>query len=129
MEIQVEEVVKDIKIAIIGSRKFNDYEYFKKTINRLILNYKKFSFVSGDAKGADKFAERYAKDNNIEINIIQTKWYVEGVIDNKAGYDCNIEIWKNSDIGIAFWDGKSKGTAHSFKLAKKQKKKTIYCKL
>jgi uncharacterized protein YeaO (DUF488 family) len=129
----VEEVVKDIRIAIIGSRSFDNYEYFKKVISKLIKNYKNFSFVSGGAKGADLLAERYAKEFNIEIIVLPAKWYIEskdpktGEIiqkyDKSAGFKRNYEIWKIADIGIAFWDGKSKGTSHSFDLAKKQNKK------
>ena len=31
----------------------------------------------------------------------------------------NKKIWEEADEGIAFWDGKSRGTKHSFKLAEK----------
>lgn len=129
----IEEVLNTIRIAIVGSRDFNDYNYFKKIVSRLVKNYKHFSFVSGGAKGADKFAERYAKEFNIEIDIYPAIWniYVKDPetgkdikkIDRGAGFKRNVTIWDNSDIGIAFWDGVSTGTSHSFDISRRQNKK------
>ena len=112
---------KSIGIAIIGSRGFDNYPFFKKIINKFTSNFKHFYFVSGGAKGADSLADRYAQENNIEITIYKPHWS----IGRGAGLFRNKTIWNDADIGIAFWDGKSKGTAHSFKIAEEQNK-TLY---
>ena len=58
-----------IKIAIIGSRGFSDYEYFKSEFELFLKenNIKDYKIVSGGARGADTFGRNYAKFQNIEI--------------------------------------------------------------
>lgn len=75
--------------------------------------------MSGGAKGADSLAERFAKENNIETMIFPADWDKYG---KNAGYIRNKDIISNSDIVIAFWDGKSKGTKISIDLAKQSSK-------
>ena len=47
-------------------------------------------------------------------------------LGKRAGYVRNTDIVKNSDMIIAFWDGKSKGTKHTIGLAQKMGKE---CKI
>ena len=113
-----------MKIAIVGSRNFKDYNTFKKIIDNIISKFENVEFVSGGAKGADEFAYKYAKENSIPIKIYFPNWEK---YEKAAGYKRNKQIWQEADIGIAFWDGKSKGTTHSFDLAKEMNKKlSIY---
>lgn len=104
-------------IGVIGSRTFNDYKLLSKVLDL----YKNFDYiiVSGGANGADSLSEKYAKENNIKTNIYLPDWKKYG---KSAGFIRNNDIVNNSDIIIAFWDGKSKGTKHSISLAKKQNK-------
>jgi hypothetical protein len=110
-----------MRIAVIGSRNFNDYEYFKSEFEKFLkeLDIKEYKIISGGAKGADAFAAKYAKENNKEIVEFLPDWEKYG---KKAGFLRNNIIWNNAYIGIAFWDGKSTGTAHSFEISKKQNK-------
>ena len=108
-----------MKLAIVGSRTFNDYELLKNEVNKLITEYNITEIVSGEANGADKLAERYARENELKLTVYYAQWHRYG---KKAGYMRNDKIWQYADLGIAFWDGKSKGTQHSFKLAEKYKK-------
>ena len=62
-----------MKIAIIGSRTFNDYELVCKTIKELKLETMTH-MVSGGAKGADSLGERYAKEHNIPCIIYKPDW-------------------------------------------------------
>jgi len=118
--IKIKELEKEEKrIAVIGSRTFNDYKLFSFLLKRLISNYSKVKLVSGGARGADKLAEQFAKEYNIPIDIFLANWEKYG---KSAGYKRNYTIWDNADLGIAFWDGESKGTKHSFEIAKNQKK-------
>lgn len=108
-----------MKLAIVGSRNFNDYELLKKEVDNLRNTYEIDEIVSGGAKGTDKLAEKYAKENNLKLTIFKPEWNKYG---KAAGVIRNEEIWKYCDIGIAFWDGKSKGTQYSFKFSKKYNK-------
>lgn len=108
-----------MKIAVVGSRTFNDYKLLRSTLNK----YDHIELiVSGGAKGADSLAEKYARENGIETLIFKPDWDKNG---KAAGYIRNVDIIKNCDLVIAFWDGKSKGTKHSIDLAKNGNKKII----
>lgn len=98
-------------LAIVGSRGFNDY----KLLSDHVRLYKPSLIVSGGARGADKLAEQYAKEHNIEMLIIKPEWDLYG---NEAGFRRNIDIINHADSVIAFWDGESKGTKHSISIAK-----------
>ena len=107
------------RIAVVGSRKFSSYETVKIVLDGLQEDIGFDQIVSGGANGADSLAEKYAWENNIDLAIFIPDWS----IGKQAGFIRNVEIWNNADYGVAFWDGRSKGTEHSFKLAKKQKKR------
>lgn len=105
------------RLAIIGTRVFTDYELLETTLNE----YKdQISLVvSGGAEGADTLGEYWANENNIKTKIFYPNWNKYG---KRAGYLRNKEIVENSDAVIAFWDGKSRGTQHSFTLCEQLKK-------
>ena len=108
-----------MKIAVVGSVKFNDYEKFKEIMDEFLKNYKDVEFVSGGADGADSLAQRYAKDNGISIKIYYPNWKR---YKKAAGPIRNRQIWQDADIGIAFWNGKSRGTWYSLKFSKEMNK-------
>lgn len=106
-----------MRVAIIGSRNFNNYDLVVETL----LEYENMItlIVSGGAKGADKLGERWAKENNKELLLFYPDWKKYG---KSAGVIRNKEIIENSDIVFAFWDGTSKGTKHSIDLSNKLNK-------
>jgi len=104
-----------MKVAVIGSRTFNDYELVKETLTKLDITL----LVSGGAKGADSLGERYASENNITTLIFKPDWGRHG---RGAGMVRNTDIVKNSDIVVAFWDGSSKGTLDSIRKVEKLNK-------
>jgi GH18 family chitinase len=115
-----------MNIGIVGSRTFNNLSYLCNEVDNIIKGIKEnITIVSGGAYGADRLAEVYARKNNYDLKVFFPDWKTYG---KKAGYLRNINIVENSDIIIAFWDGKSKGTKHSIDLAEKKSKK-IYIKL
>jgi hypothetical protein len=107
-----------MRLAIIGSRSFNDYNL----INQTLSPYKsKITLVvSGAARGADSLGERWAINNQIPTLIFPADWDKHG---KRAGYIRNEDIIKNCDVCIAFWDGLSNGTKHSLSLCEKYNKK------
>ena len=106
-----------MKLAIIGSRTFNDYNF----LNEVLESFKpKLTLVvSGAAKGADTLGEKWAIQNKIQTLIFPADWEKYG---KRAGFIRNEDIIKNCDCVIAFWDGESKGTKHSISLCEKYNK-------
>lgn len=100
-----------MRIAVIGSRGFNDEKLLDEVLKEYLPEIT--LIVSGGAKGADKFGEKWAIKNKIPTLIFLPDWNKFG---NSAGYRRNIDIILNCDLAIAFWDGKSKGTKSSIDL-------------
>lgn len=101
-----------MNIAIIGSRSFNDYEKASEALQKLP---RASLIISGGAVGADKTAEELAAAFSIPIKIYRPDWDKHG---KSAGFVRNHDIIKAADHVLAFWDGVSKGTAHSLRLAR-----------
>ena len=111
-----------MKLAVVGSRNFNDYELLKFKLDT-IHSVKPISLIiSGGAVGADSLSERWAKENNIPTKIFIPDWNKFG---KKAGFLRNEDIIKSSDAVVAFWDGISRGTLSSINLAKKYNKSCL----
>ena len=110
-----------IKVIIAGTRDFNDYAFLKKNVDYFLQginpNNEEIEIVSGNARGADKLGERYAKEHNLPVKLFPANWDKYG---KRAGYLRNQEMANYSDMLIAFWDEKSKGTKHMIDIAKKQ---------
>lgn len=115
--------INEGNLAIIGSRSFNNFSYAKRKILEIITTNKIpiTKIISGGASGADKIAEIFAEKFNIPITVLKADWS-KGI---QAGVVRNTDIIKTADYVIAFWDGKSPGTADSIKKAKKAGKKTF----
>lgn len=111
-----------MNIAVVGSRAFNDYDLLKNKIIGRIDPSLIERVVSGGAKGADSLAEQFANEFNLPMIIYRPDWDKLG---KKAGYARNKLIIQDADIIFAFWDGHSKGTAHSIQIAKALEKEII----
>jgi hypothetical protein len=107
-----------MKVAVIGSRGFNNYELVKKTLSNIEITL----LVSGGADGADSLGEQYAIENKIETKIFLPDWEKH---KRAAGMIRNTDIVNESEVVVAFWDGTSKGTLDSINKAKKANKKII----
>lgn len=111
-----------MRLAIIGSRSFDDYALMAKELNSI---HKIELIVSGGARGADSLAEKYAREKKIPTTIFKPDWNKYG---RAAGMIRNKLIIESSDAVIAFWDGISPGTANSIQRARDAKKhvKIVY---
>jgi hypothetical protein len=105
-----------MKVAVIGSRNFNDYE----EVEQVLSSVKITLLVSGGAKGADTLGQKYAEEHNIETKIFLPDWKKYG---KKAGF------LNESELVVAFWDGFSKGTLDSIKKAEKKGKNILLIRI
>jgi hypothetical protein len=102
-----------MKIAVVGSRGWADYEKIENVLDK----YKPSELVSGAAQGADRLAEVYAIKRRITISIFKPKM--------EAGYNVveyhkrNQAIVDNCDGLVAFWDCKSAGTKGTIERARR----------
>jgi len=110
-----------MKVAIIGSRSFTDYERFKGELKR----YRGMitEIISGGALGTDTLASRYATEMNIPIIEHLPDWDSFG---DKAPLERNKLIVRDAEMMIAFWDGTSRGTQHAISLFKSKPGTKIY---
>jgi len=107
-------------VAVIGSRGFDDYAYFKLKIAYLLSNITTdIVFVSGAAiSGADKLVKKYAEEYKYEI--IEFPPQYDKYPYKVAPIKRNDQIVEKADVLIAFWDGKSKGTKYTIERAYKK---------
>ena len=123
-----------MRIAVIGSRTFTDYDLLKHTLDQID---DKDLIISGGARGADSLAREYALENNITYCEFQADWsdlsHPEARVktnrygqkyDANAGFRRNIFIVDQADLVVAFHNG-SPGTAHSLRIAKQMGKNIL----
>jgi len=99
-----------VKVAVIGSRNL--------TVPNLgdYLPTECIEIISGGAKGVDTSAREYAETYGIKLTEFLPNYSKFG---RGAPLKRNLEIIKASDMVLAFWDGKSKGTAYVIKECEK----------
>lgn len=107
-------------ITISGSRDYNDYTFFSARMNEVIDDLGPENIVriiSGGANGVDKMAERYAKENGYTFVLVRPDYrqYAPKV----APLMRNEEMVIMSNIVIAFWNKKSRGTKYTITYAAK----------
>ena len=106
-----------MRVAIIGSRTLtvtNLEEYLPNDVTEII---------SGGARGIDTSAHQYAKAHGIKLTEYLPEYELYG---RAAPIRRNVTIICNADLVLAFWDGKSRGTAFVIEECKKRK---IPCKV
>lgn len=110
-----------MKLAVVGSRSFNDANLLDDTISRFLraeehcfnsqFDFADFYIISGGADGADTLAEKWAKTNLYRPNLfIKIQPDYNKYPPKIAPLERNTEIVKLADKIIAFHDGQSTGT-------------------
>jgi hypothetical protein len=94
-----------MKLIIAGTRTFNDIILIEKSLEHLVGEITEV--VSGNARGADKLGEAWAKEHGIPVKIFEANWQKFG---KTAGFIRNEHMAKYGDSLVVFWDGESKGT-------------------
>jgi len=97
-----------MKVAIIGSRNIKNREeyWYKKICENIPKNCAEI--ISGGALGIDTLARRYANEHKILFKEFPPEYKKYG---KSAAYIRNSQIVEYAQIVLAFWDGKSRGTA------------------
>ncbi len=90
-----------MKVAVIGSRGLSVTDLGR------YLPENTTEIVSGGAKGVDTSAREYALSHGIKLTEFLPEYTKYG---RSAPLKRNITIIEYSDIVLAFWDGKSRGT-------------------
>lgn len=111
-----------MKVIIAGSRSILriGYSEFNEIIS--VCPYEITEVVCGGAKGIDKIGEQWAQRKGIPIIYFLPDWNKH---KKAAGFVRNKQMVDYADVLIAIWNGKSPGTAHTIKEAKKKGLKTF----
>jgi hypothetical protein len=100
------------RLAIVGSRDFANLDLVRAFIARLRVTT---TVVSGGAPGVDRAAEAAANARELGTDIFPAEWDVHG---RSAGMRRNEQMIATVDGLVAFWDGRSRGTAHAISVAR-----------
>ena len=114
-----------MRVIIAGSRDFNNYEYLRDKVDEYLKSNPSntLEIISGTARGADTLGSIYAEEHNIHLTEMPAQWEMYG---RSAGIIRNNEMInyasasREKGVLIAFWDGKSRGTEHTIREARKQ---------
>ena len=112
---------ENFKVIIAGSRNFSNYKLLKETCDKILHEKRKTHnvvIISGGARGADKAGEKYAQDNDLDLEIYPANWKKYG---KSAGFRRNEQMAEVADAVIAFWNGESHGTKHMIDIASEKK--------
>lgn len=102
--------VAGCRVGIVGSREFAPLSLVCELVASLPSGV---CVVSGAARGVDSVAASSARKCGLNVVEFAADWSR----GRSAGMERNSDIIKNAHVVIAFWDGSSKGTAHSIQLA------------
>jgi hypothetical protein len=111
-----------MRVAVVGCRNYVDYARIAADLDRAREEWGDFTLVTGDAKGVDAAAVRWAKERGLPWVVYPADWNTHGL---RAGPLRNAQIVADCDVVIAFWDGRSRGTASSISIAQKAGKKVF----
>ncbi len=104
------------RVLVSGSR---DYPRLARVASRIGMLPPGTTVIHGDARGVDRYAATVAESLGFEVEAYPADWTHHG---RRAGIERNLLMLDGADPDyvIAFWDGKSRGTAHTIREAKKR---------
>ena len=107
-----------MKVTVGGCRDYAEKEEIFRVLDEALAPFspKDTVILSGHCSGVDRVAERYAEERGLGLRIVPADWRRYG---RGAGPVRNRQMVEESDLVIAFWDGRSKGTASLIAAAEK----------
>ncbi len=105
-----------MRILVCGSR---DFEPVSKIVTRVAQLPTDTTVIHGDARGADRIAANVADSLGLGVEAYPADWKRHG---RRAGIERNLLMLDGADPDrvLAFWDGKSRGTAHTIREAQRR---------
>lgn len=108
-----------MRVAIVGSRDFPHMDWVLREVSFLPQGS---CVISGGARGVDRAAVLQAQEIGLETLVFPADWDKYG---KRAGFLRNQQIVMAADRIVAFWDGESKGTAHTISMAMRANKPVV----
>jgi predicted Rossmann fold nucleotide-binding protein DprA/Smf involved in DNA uptake len=105
-------VITAERVAVVGSR---EYPIMRMVEAYLMALPDHTIVITGGARGVDREAERVARLRQMMVVVIKPDYLKHGP---RAPLERNRTIAQTCSRMVAFWDGKSSGTAHVVSLAK-----------
>lgn len=106
----------DYILLIAGSRRFDGYDIFHKTMGVVLARWgTPGAIVSGGASGVDSMAKKYAEEMNYKFTEYPADWKLYG---RRAGPIRNTVMVGLADKLVAFVDEQSVGTWDTIRKAK-----------
>lgn len=106
------------RVIVCGSRRWNDRARIEATLYEIAIRFgSDLTIVHGGAKGADRIAEQEAQKAGLLIEAHPAD-YSDGA-GKLAPLIRNSKMASlGADLCVAFWDGRSTGTAHMMEMAR-----------
>ena len=123
-----------MKIAVVGTRKYTDYEAFKKALDKVLVGLPQgqcITIISGGAKGVDQMAQQAAREYGFDFVLFKPYHLIDPTVEYSPKYffTRNKQIADNADLVVAFWDGESSGTRHIVEYCQRNRKSYMKVKL
>ena len=97
-----------MRVLVCGSRDWTDET---RIFQQLLLLPPGTEIITGGARGADHLAAGLARGLGFGVKVFFPDWKTHG---RSAGFVRNTAMLnEDPDLVIAFWDGQSRGTAHT----------------
>ena len=98
-----------MNLIVCGSGSMKDEQLIRSVLNEVHNDHRVRLVIHGGARGADRIANNWAKDNGIKIRICKAEWKK---YDKPAAGIRNQEMIDKGNPGlvVAFWDGKASAT-------------------
>lgn len=106
-----------MRVIVAGSREIN-VTVEQLSIIMIDSGFAPSMIISGNARGADKLGEDWAKLHDIQCEKYPANWDKYG---KRAGLLRNEYMASKADALIALWDGNSRGTKHMIETMQKLK--------
>lgn len=110
-----------LTVTVIGSRNFEPLSKVKEYLDKLKALVPEFWIVSGGAQGVDSAAVLWGDANEMEYKVVRPR----NPGRREEYLYRNVEMIAMADVVVAFWDGKSTGTAFGIQYAKDTKKPLV----
>lgn len=114
--------MRSLRVAVIGGRDFADRAVMERCLDNLSASLgRPRAIVSGGATGADRLAAAYARGRGIPLVEFKPDYAACRTPQERrvAPLLRNARIIEAADVVIAFWDGRSRGTADALSRARR----------